>query len=308
MLRFLAGRFALMVFTVWITVTLGFFINRLAPGSAFDRERPLPPEVKANLEAKYGLDKPLLIQYFKYMKGVACFDFGESFVYEGQAVTKLIGESFPVSLALGSMSLLLALLFGSALGIISAIKRNGVIDYLFSSLSIAGISLPVFVVGPVLMFVFAITFDIFPTSGWIDENPLSAFLPVVALSIPYSAVIARLSRSSMIDVLRSDYIRTARAKGLPPVRVIVRHGLKGAMLPVVSYLGPAIAGIITGSLVIEQIFRIPGLGRPFVQSVLNRDYLLTMGCVIVYGVVLISMNTVVDILYRVLDPRVRRLK
>jgi len=306
MLRFLAGRFALMIFTVWVTVTLGFFINRLAPGSAFDSDRPLPPEIKANLEAKYGLDQPLFVQYLKYMKGVAQFDLGESFVYEGQAVTKLIGESLPVSLALGSMALILALLFGSVFGIISAIKRNSFIDYLFSSISIVGISLPIFVVGPILMFIFAITLDIFPTSGWIDENPLAIVLPVVSLSIPYFAVIARLSRSSMIDVLRSDYIRTARAKGLSPVRIIVRHGLKGAMLPVVSYLGPAIAGIITGSLVIEQIFRIPGLGRPFVQSVLNRDYLLTMGCVIVYGMLLVAMNTVVDILYRVLDPRIRQ--
>ncbi len=291
--------------TLLVLITISFFLIRVAPGGPFDTEKSLPPEIQANLEKKYHLDEPLYKQYFRYLGNIVRGDFGPSFQYKDFTVTELIARGFPVSLTLGGLALLLAVLIGVTLGTVAAVRQNSWVDYALMSTAMTGISIPNFVVAPLLILFFAISLNWLPAGGWNGGHWLYLILPVLALSLRYIAYIARLMRGSMIDVLRSDYIRTARAKGLSMPKVVLKHALKPALMPVVSYLGPAAAGIITGSVVIEKIFGVPGLGRYFVQGALNRDYTLVMGVVIFIGVLIVVFNLIVDILYAVLDPKIR---
>ena len=307
MKRYLLKSFLGMILTLFITITLTFFIVRAAPGGPFDRERVLPPAVQANIEAKYHLNDPLIKQYIDYMTDIIFrFDLGDSFTYNDHDVNYYIATSLPHSMLLGFISLTLATVMGVGMGIISALKQNRWPDYTAMSVAVIGISVPLFVIGPLLMYVLALKLKWLPTSGWINGRNgwVTLIMPVITLSFPYFARIARLGRASVLEVLKSDYIRTARAKGLSSAVIVFKHVLKGSLLPVVSYLGPAFAAIMTGSVVVEQIFRVPGMGTYFVKSALNRDYTLLMGAMIVYSIILIVMNFLVDVLYSVLDPRV----
>ncbi|MGP1458840.1 MAG: oligopeptide ABC transporter permease OppB [Treponema sp.] len=306
MVRFILRRLLSVIPTLFLIITFSFFIMKAAPGGPFSGERNLPPEVLANINKVYHLDEPLIKQYLRYLGDMLRGDFGPSFRYKDYSVNELIGNTLPNSLILGITSLCAALFFGILVGLISAVKQNSPADYTAMSVAVVGISVPLFVVGPVLMYIFAVKLKWLPTSGWITgrQGLKTLVMPALALSLPYFAYIARLSRASILEVLRSDYIRTAYAKGLSYPAVLFKHALKGAMLPVISYLGPAFAGIITGSVVIEKIFLVPGLGTFFVQSSLNRDYTLIMGTVVMYSIILILMNFFVDILYAVIDPRI----
>ena len=306
MVRFILRRLLSVIPTLFLIITFSFFIMKAAPGGPFSSERNVPPEVLANINKVYHLDEPLIKQYVRYLGNILHGDFGPSFRYKDYNVNELIGNTLPNSLILGVTALCGALFFGILVGLISAVKQNSPADYVSMSVAVIGISVPLFVVGPVLMYIFAVKLKWLPTSGWINgrQGLKTLVMPALALSLPYFAYIARLSRASILEVLRSDYIRTAYAKGLSYPAVLFKHALKGAMLPVISYLGPAFAGIITGSVVIEKIFLVPGLGTFFVQSALNRDYTLIMGTVVMYSVILILMNFFVDILYAVIDPRI----
>lgn len=306
MTRYIVRRFLGLFPTLFIIVTISFFIIRVAPGGPFAREKELPQQVLENIEKKYNMDKPVIVQYGMYMFDVIRGDLGPSFRYMDRDVNYYIFNSLPASMFLGVVSLSIALVLGITTGIISALKQNSIIDYASMSLAVIGISVPLFVIGPVLMYFLALRWQLLPTSGWITGRNgwVTLIMPAITLAFPYFAYIGRLTRASVIEVLRSDYIRTARAKGMRQSVIVFKHVLKGALLPVVSYLGPAFAGIVTGSVVVEQIFRVPGLGRFFVQSAFNRDYTLIMGTVIVYSVILVIMNFLVDILYSFLDPRI----
>ncbi len=289
--------------TLFILLTLAFFLIRMAPGGPFDSDRQLPPEIEANLNQKYHLDEPLYQQYGRYIWDVAQGDFGPSFQYRDLSVNQLIADGFPVSFRLGILSLLFALLFGVSLGTWAAFRQNSLTDYGLMTFAMLGVSIPNYVLAPLMILLFAVY------EGWLPAGGLGGWqnyvMPVLALGTAMMAYIARLTRGSMIEVLRSNFIRTARAKGLPLRRVLFLHALPAAMVPVVSFLGPATAGIITGSVVIETIFGIPGLGRYFVQGALNRDYTLVMGVVLFYGMLIILFNFLVDLLYAWLDPRVK---
>jgi oligopeptide transport system permease protein len=291
--------------TIFVIISLAFFLIRAAPGGPFDTDRALPPEVEANLNAKYHLDEPLLMQYGRYLWDVVRGDLGPSFQYRDFTVNELIASGFPVSLRLGLSAVLLALIIGGAAGIIAALRQNSPTDYGVMSFAMLGISIPNFVVAPLLILLFAVYLGWLPAGGWNDGAFKNTILPTISLALLQIAFVARIARGAMIEVLRSNYIRTARAKGLPGWQIILKHGIKPAMLPVVSYLGPAAAAVITGSVVIEQIYGIPGLGRHFVQGALNRDYTVVMGVVIFYGFLIIMFNLVVDIIYAWLDPKVR---
>ncbi|MFC2616172.1 MAG: oligopeptide ABC transporter permease OppB [Treponema sp.] len=306
MIRFIIRRLISLIPTLFLIVTFSFFIMKVAPGGPFSAERNPPPEVLANINKVYHLDEPLPKQYVRYLGNMLRGDLGPSFRYKDYTVNDLIGNTMPNSLILGITALCSALVFGLLVGLVSAVKRNSIADYASMSIAVIGISVPLFVVGPLLMLLFAVKLKWLPTSGWITgrQGLKTLIMPALALSLPYFAYIARLSRASVLEVLRSDYIRTAYAKGLSYPVVLFKHALKGALLPVISYLGPAFAGIITGSVVIEKIFLVPGLGTFFVQSALNRDYTLIMGTVVMYSIILILMNFVVDILYAVIDPRI----
>ncbi|MGP1511303.1 MAG: oligopeptide ABC transporter permease OppB [Treponema sp.] len=306
MIRFIIRRLLSLIPTLFLIITFSFFIMKAAPGGPFSADRNIPPEVLANINKAYHLDEPILKQYVRYLGNILKGDFGPSFRYKDYTVNQLIGNTLPNSLLLGVTSLCCALFFGLLVGFVSAVKQNSPADYASMSVAVIGISVPLFVVGPVLMYIFAVKLKWLPTSGWITgrQGLKTLIMPALALSLPYFAYIARLSRASILEVLRSDYIRTAYAKGLSYPTVLFKHALKGAMLPVISYLGPAFAGIITGSVVIEKIFLVPGLGTFFVQSALNRDYTLIMGTVVMYSIILILMNFVVDVLYAVIDPRI----
>jgi len=306
MTKYIIKRLLGVIPTMFIIITVSFFIIRLAPGGPFSREKKLPETILANIQKKYNMDKPLFFQYTDYLLMVVKGDLGPSYRYSDHNVNELIAVSLPNSLFLGFMALILSVLLGIPIGMISAIKQNTWGDYLFTAIASLGITVPLFVVGPFLMLIFAMWLKWLPTSGWITDRAGAATLimPLLTLTFPYFADIARLSRASLLEVLRSDYIRTARAKGLSERVVLFKHALKGAMLPVVSYMGPTAAGIVTGSIVVESIFRVPGIGRFFVQSALNRDYTLIMGTVIVYSLILILMNLVVDIVYGFIDPRI----
>lgn len=289
--------------TLLILVTLAFFMIRVAPGGPFDAERQLSPEIEANLNAKYHLDEPLLKQYGRYLWNVAQGDLGPSFQYQDRSVNEVIADGFPVSIRLGLASMAVALIFGVLFGTIAALRQNQLTDYSVMTLAMLGISIPNYVLGPLMILFFAVGLHWLPAGGL--GSWLHYVLPVTALGTAMMAYIARLTRGSMIETLRSNFIRTARAKGLPTHRVLFVHALPAAIAPVVSFLGPATAGIITGSIVIETIFGIPGLGRFFVQGAMNRDYTLVLGVVLLYGGLIVLMNLLVDLIYAWLDPRVK---
>lgn len=305
MLSYIIKRIGQAIPTLLIVITVSFFLMHVAPGGPFDGERQLPPEIEHNLEVAYHMDEPLWEQYLRYLNGILHGDFGPSFKYKDFSVTQLIWQGFPVSLKLGAWAMLVALIVGLPLGIIAAIRRNTFIDYLVMGVALFGIAVPSFVIAPILALVFGVILAWLPAGGWNDGAFSSMVLPVLALALSQVAAIARLMRAAMIEVLSSQYIRTAWAKGLTQREVILRHALRPALLPVLSYLGPAIAAIVTGSVVIEQIFGLPGIGRYFVQGALNRDYTLVMGVVVFYAILIILMNLIVDLLYSVLDPQIR---
>ena len=290
--------------TLLMLITIAFFLIRVAPGGPFDSEKSLPAEIRANLDAKYHLDDPLLQQYFRYIGQIITLDFGPSFQYKDWTVNELIARGFPVSLTIGGLAMVLAFVLGTLIGVVAALRQNTAVDYSIMGVAMTGISIPNFVVAPLLILLFAIHAGWLPAGGW-EWSARYMVLPVVTLALPVIAYIARLTRGSMIEVLHSNYIRTARAKGLPRRLVIGRHALKPALLPVISFMGPATAGLITGSVVIERIYSIPGLGSYFVQGALNRDYTLVMGVVIFYGFVIVLLNFVVDMLYAWLNPKIR---
>ena len=305
MLNFTFRRLLSAIPTLLILIGLAFVLIRVAPGGPFDGEKQLPPEIEANLRAAYHLDEPLYQQFGRYLINIVQGDFGPSFQYRDFSVTELIRSGFPVSLRLGGLAMLLAFFVGVTAGAFAALRQNSAADYSVMAVTMTGISIPNFVVAPLLILLFAVGLGWLPAGGIGDGSVKHIVLPVIALALPQIAYIARLMRGSMIEVLRSPFIRTARAQGLSMQRIIVLHALKPALLPVVSYLGPATAAVITGSVVIEQIFGLPGLGRYFVQGALNRDYTLVMGVVVFYGTLIIVFNFFVDLLYGWLDPRVR---
>lgn len=305
MARYFIRRVLSLIPTLFIIVTLSFFLIRLAPGGPFAREKDVPEIILQNLLKRYHMDEPLWNQYLRYMGDVVRWDFGPSFRYRDLSVNEMIDSGLPISMTLGLTSLVMAVVSGIAVGIISALKQNKWPDYVAVSIAVVGISVPLFVLGPVLQLFVGLRWKLLPMGQWISTHGLKAIiLPAITLSFPYFAYIARLSRASILEVLRSDYIRTARAKGLKESVVVWKHVLKGALLPVVTYLGPAFSGIVVGSVVVETVFLVPGIGRPFVQSAINRDYTLIMGEVVVYSLILVVANLVVDIIYGFLDPRI----
>ncbi|ANK75503.1 oligopeptide ABC transporter permease OppB [Ensifer adhaerens] len=305
MISFILRRLASAVPTLFIVVTISFFLMRFAPGGPFNLERPLPPQTMANLMKTYQLDQPLWRQYTHYLSNAVTGDFGPSYVYKDNNVAELIGKGLPYSMELGFYALLIALIGGVTAGTIAALRQNSVLDFTIMSFSTIGVTVPNFVVGPVLTLVFAIVLAWLPAGGWGDGSLRFLILPMIALALPQLAVFARLTRGSMIEALHTDHIRTAKAYGLPSRTVVVTHAMRGAMLPVVSYLAPCAAALLTGSAVVETIFTIPGVGRYFVLGAINRDYTLVMGTVILVAIFVIVFNLLVDILYGLLDPRVR---
>ena len=284
-------------------ITLTFFLMRIAPGGPFDEERPLAPAVLENIQASYGLNKPLIEQYFIYIGNLLQGDMGPSFVYRDKRVHEVLAEGLPISITLGGTALLLALIIGVFLGSIAALNQNKKTDVFIVTFATFGITTPNYVIAPILTLIFALTFSILPATGW--GSPSQMVLPVVSLALPQIAIVTRLMRGSMLEALKSDHIRTARAYGLPITHVVGKHAMRSALLPVLSYLGPAAAALMTGSIVIEQIFNLPGIGRYFVTSALNRDYTMVMGTVIIVATLVLVFNLIVDLLYTVLDPRVR---
>jgi oligopeptide transport system permease protein len=305
MTRYFFTRLAGAIPTLFIIITITFFLMRAAPGGPFDQEQALAPEIKANLQRAYGLDQPVWTQYGRYLKSLLHGDFGPSFKYKDFTVTELIGQGFPITLQLGAMAIVLALLLGIPLGTFAALRHNSAADTATMSLVVTGIAIPSFVVLPFLALLFGVYLHWLPVSGWESGSLRHAALPVIALALPPLAYVARLTRGSMLEVLQSHYIRTAFAKGLPLHSVIFRHALRPALAPVASYLVPAVASILTGSLVVESIAGLPGIGRYLVQGAINRDYTLVLGMVIIYSTLLIIMGLLVDLLYAWLDPRVR---
>ena len=291
--------------TLLLVIALAFMMVHAAPGGPFDDERSWSPEVEANFKAKYNLDDPLPQQFLHYVGGLLRGDFGPSLRYVDRTVSELIGVAFPYSLKLGLMAMLLALALGISAGTVAALRQDSLLDRTVMGLSMTGISIPVFVVAPLLILLFAVKLGWLP-AGWSGASGAGKYvLPVITLALPQLAYIARLTRASMIDVLGRDFIRTARAQGLGTATVVRVHALKPAMLPVLSYLGPAIAAILTGSVVVEEVFGIPGLGQLFVRGALNRDYTLVLGIVVFYASLIVALNLIVDVLYGLIDPRVR---
>jgi oligopeptide transport system permease protein len=305
MIAFVLRRLASAVPTLFIVVTISFFLMRFAPGGPFNLERPLPPATMENLVRTYQLDQPLWRQYVTYVSNAVTGDFGPSYVYKDNSVAELIGKGLPYSMELGFYALLLALIGGVAMGTVAALRQNSALDFGIMSLATVGTTVPNFVVGPVLTLIFAIILSWLPAGGWGDGSLRFLILPMIALALPQLAVFARLTRGSMIEALHADHIRTVKAYGLPARVVVVTHAMRGAMLPVVSYLAPCAAALLTGSAVVETIFTIPGVGRYFVLGAINRDYTLVMGTVILIAIFVIVFNLLVDILYGLLDPRVR---
>lgn len=305
MLRFLFRRLLVAVPTLLLVVTVAFFMMRAAPGSPFVNERQLSPEVEKAVMARFGMDRPLPEQYLNYIKGVAVGDFGPSMKYRDKTVLEILNDNYKVSATLGILSILLAMMIGVSLGIIAALRQNRIADYLTMGVAVLGVCIPTFVTAPLLVLVFASKLGWVPTAGWNDGAAANLVLPITVLALPQIAIISRLTRAGMIEVLRSNYIRTARSKGLPESLIVRKHALRAAILPLVSYLGPAAAGLLTGSLVVEKIFNLPGLGKFFVNSALQRDYTVVMGMVIVYAVLILVLNLIADMLYAALDPRVR---
>ena len=288
--------------TALIIVLGSFALVRLAPGSPFSSEKEIPPEVRRQLDAKYGFDKPLPEQFLRYLGNLLRGDLGPSTKYPQRSVNEIIGDGFPVSLTLAGVALVWSLLVGVTAGIIGAVRQNTIWDHAAMGAALVGISIPSFVLGPLLVLIFALRLHLLPPAGWGDWRHV--ILPGLTLGTIYAASIARLTRGGMLEVVRSDFIRTARAKGLSERLVIWRHMLRGGLLPVVSYLGPAIASMLTGSVVVEKIFNVPGIGPYFVDAAFNRDYFLVMGIVLLYAFFLLLLNLVVDVAYGFLDPRI----
>lgn len=312
MLGFVLRRMAMAVPVILILIVFSFVLMRAAPGGPFTKERALPPVVLENINEKYGLNDPLLVQIGTYLKNILFhFDFGPSFVYQDRTVNQIIADGFPVTLSYGFWTFVFAVLVGGALGIVAALKQNTWIDYLAVGFSIGAQALPNFIMAPILVLVFTLWLGWLPGGGWWsgpgDPNPYSAYLvmPVIALATSYLASIARLMRSSMLEVMNSNFVRTARAKGLPNRTIIFRHTLKPALIPVISYLGPAFVGMITGSVVVDMFLSTGGIGKDFVQAALNRDYSVIMGITILVGMLTIVFNLIVDVLYAWIDPRIR---
>lgn len=305
MLKFIIKRLLEAIPTLLVLITVSFFMMRFAPGNPFSSERNLPPEVMANIEAKYGLDKPVSTQFLTYLENLAHGDLGPSFKYKDFSVNELVHQSFPVSLEIGSFAFVLAVLVGVSFGIIAALRQNTWLDYLLMASAMFGVVVPSFVLAPVLVLLFAIFLHWLPAGGWHGGGASYLVLPVIGMMMYYVSAIARIMRGSMIETLNSNFIRTAKAKGLPMHYIILRHALRPAILPVVSYLGPAFVGIITGSVVIETIFGLPGIGQLFVNGAMNRDYSMVMGVTILIGALTIAFNAVVDILYAIIDPKIR---
>ena len=292
--------------TLFLVIALAFLLVHAAPGGPFDGERVLPPEIERNIAAAYHLDEPLYMQFLRYVGGVVRGDFGPSYSYRDYTVSELIGHSFPISLQLGALAMLLAAIVGIGTGIAAALRQNSPLDKVVMGFAMTGISIPVFVIAPLLVLLFAVKLHWLPASWTGSQGVSRLLLPVVSLALPQIAYVARLTRASLIDVLSSDFIRTARAQGLGTAAVIRYHALKPAMLPVLSYLGPAVAAVLTGSVVVEEIFGIPGLGQLFVRGSLNRDYTLVLGVVVFYASLIVLFNLIVDLLYGVIDPRIRQ--
>ena len=303
-LLFVIKRILSAIPTLFFLITIAFFMMRITPGGPFDTEKDISPVIQANLNKMYHLDEPLYQQYGRYLLQLSQGDFGPSFQYKDFSVNQLIYAGFPVSLRLGLGAIILALLIGGALGAFAALKQNSKLDHILMTLAMTGISIPNFVMAPILILIFAIGLQLLPAGSWNGGEFRHTILPTIALALPQIAYVARIMRGSMIEVLHSPFIRTAKAKGLPIRVILLKHALKPACLPILSYLGPATAAVITGSVVIEQIFSIPGLGRYFVQGALNRDYTLVMGVVVFYGALIIIFNFLVDIMYRLFDPRI----
>ncbi len=292
-----------MVITLWLIVTLTFFLMHAIPGSPFNEERNTSEMVQQNLEAHYHLNEPLMVQYFLYLKSLISLDFGPSITQPSQTVNDLLGRGFPISFELGMTTLVIAVLSGIILGVLAALRHNGIIDYMAMTFAVLGISIPNFVMATLLIQQVAVTWGILPVATWTSWRHM--ILPTLALATGPMAIIARLTRSSMLEVLTQDYIRTARAKGLSPVKIVVKHALRNALLPVVTVLGTLAAGILTGTFVIEQIFAIPGMGKYFVESINQRDYPVIMGTTVFYSAFLIIMLFLVDLAYGFLDPRIK---
>ena len=305
MLKLIFKRLLEAIPTLFVSVTISFFMMHLAPGSPFTSERGYPPEVMANIEAKYHLNEPLTTQYMSYWKSLAQGDLGPSFKYKDYSVNELLAQAFPVSVKLGLYAFILALVLGVTFGVIAALRQNSWLDYLLMTFSMTGVVIPSFVTAPILILLFAVTLRWLPGGGWNNGAFNNMILPTVALALVYLAGIARIMRGSMIEVMNSQFIRTARAKGLPMRVIVWKHALRPALLPVISYLGPAFVGIITGSIVIETIFGLPGIGQLFVNGALNRDYGMVLSLTILMGILTIAFNAIVDLLYAVIDPKIR---
>lgn len=291
--------------TLLFLITISFFMMRLAPGSPFSGEKNLPPAVLANIEAKYNLNDPLWTQFFNYLLQLLQGDFGPSFKYKDHTINDLLAQNLWVSVELGVYAFIIAVVIGITVGVIAALRQNGILDYTLMTLAMVGVAVPSFVKAPLMVLIFAVTLKWLPAGGWNNGAFINLVLPVTALSLSYIASIARLTRGSMIETLNSPFIRTARAKGLSTSKIVIKHALRPAMLPVISYLGPAFVGIITGSIVIEQVFGLPGLGQLFVNGALNRDYSLVLSLTILVGTLTIVFNAIVDILYAIIDPKIK---
>ncbi|MCG8576552.1 MAG: ABC transporter permease subunit [Flavobacteriales bacterium] len=303
MARFILRRILETIPVLWAVATITFFMLRMAPGGPFDDERQVSPEVLKTLRAHYGLDKPLMAQYGDYLVNLLKGDLGPSFKYPGRSVNEIIQTAFPKSMELGFYSMVIALILGLLMGVIASLRPNTFLDYAPSSLAMVGICLPTFVLGPLLVLVFALKLKWFPYPGW--DTPATKVLPSLTLGAYYAAYIARLTRAGMREVLTQDFIRTARAKGAAARVVILRHALKGGILPVVSFMGPAFAGLVAGSFVIETIFNVPGLGKHFVTSAFNRDYTMVLGLVLFFATLIVVFNTIVDIVQVWLNPKLK---
>ncbi len=305
MLRYIFKRLLTAIPTLFLIITISFFLMHVAPGGPFNMERGIPPEIKANIERVYHLDESVLQQYLRYLSNLAHGDLGPSYILLNFSVAEIFAKSLPVSIWIGSLAMLLSLLLGTAMGVIAALRRNSFVDYLVVSLATAGSTIPTFVTAPLIQLVFGLVFHWIWIGGWHDGALPALIGPVITLALPQLATVARLMRGSMIEALLTHHVRTAKAMGLSDYSIIIRHAMRAALLPIASYAGPAAAGLLTGSIIVESIFQIPGIGRAFIDGALNRDYTLVMGTVIVIAVFTIIFNLISDILYAVIDPRVR---
>ena len=309
MIKVIVGRLLQLIPVLWILLTLTFFLSKVVPGGPFSAERQATPEVIAKLNEYYGLDRPLWEQYLSYLSRVVRFDFGPSYTYQTDSVNEVIARAFPISLQIGFLAFCIALVLGVTAGVVAAVNKNKLWDYLPMSLAMAGICAPTFVMGPILALIFGLGLKFAPVSGWYGLNyvPLHPMvMPALTLGLFYAAYIARLTRGGMLEVLNQDFIRTARAKGVPDYQIIFKHAMRGGLLPIVAFLGPAFAGLISGSFVVEKVFNVPGLGQEFIKSVFNRDYPLILGTVVFFGALIVIFNLVSDVLQALMDPRTRK--